>query len=215
MLSVNNLIGFGSISSTPPMAIVSYSTYAPNVSQSTHIIPAPSNILSGDILLVCLNMASGSALTYTMPSGWVETSDSNQRAIGYKIATGSEPSSYSFFSSAAGYITASIICIRYANYDTVGTISTAVKDAVAPSITVANKSFAFLVITQSNGTAVAAGSATGWTNVVPGFGNARGDNLSHYMTILYKYYDTSQATGNITTSTTYISRAQLVSTTQQ
>lgn len=71
-----------------------------SVSQSSHVINAPSGIVSGDLLLLFIQTDSAGGNAYTMPSGWTELLDVRETTnrvlagMAYKVAGGSEPSTY-------------------------------------------------------------------------------------------------------------------------
>jgi hypothetical protein len=95
--------------------VVSVSSYVASLTASFSV-PAPSNIVSGNLLITIL---SSSPETYTPPTGWTlyatfpASGGSEQISVYTKTATGSEPGSYSWSASAgsADYINVGILQI--------------------------------------------------------------------------------------------------------
>lgn len=112
-------------------------------------VPAPSGINEGNLLLTCLTRSgTSSAATSITGSGWTVAeffSGSYPSAILWKIATGSEPSSYSFNSAPPTDLDQFVAHIsRWSGVDTESPIlvapavqnSTTGNNLVAPSITI-------------------------------------------------------------------------------
>lgn len=205
-LNVNNLCGFGDNGvSDKDLQIISYISRTLTTASTSIAIDRPADVQAGDLLIAFLNVSTASVTTYTSPAGWTEVHDSGQRSISYKIATGSEPTSYTFTCGSSGYMQCGILVIRNANYQNVGAWS---NTSTATGITVGNKSLVFCVLSQSNGTSTPTWTVSGWDVAIPKFGATRGDNFSHYLAVFSKWYETGGATGNISTTA---ARAQLVS----
>jgi hypothetical protein len=123
----------------------SASSGANNGSATTVVIPAPSGVLSGDVMIA--SVAARGNPNFTAPAGWTLIRlDINgftlRQALYWKVATGSEPPSYTWTLSnsqaAAGGI------VAYSGVDTTNPIdvhsgafspSGATSSAVAPSVT--------------------------------------------------------------------------------
>ena len=75
---------------------------AANTTASTRLtIPTPANVAQGDLLVSCLSLNGGSIAATGAPAGWTRlaavTTIANPKVYGYyKVATGSEPASYSW-----------------------------------------------------------------------------------------------------------------------
>ena len=83
-----------------------------SVTSTTITITAPASIASGDFLLAVVAVQAGA--TWTTPTGWTLTfpvplTSYNRIAIFWKIAGGSEPSSYSFTASSSATIRGLIV----------------------------------------------------------------------------------------------------------
>lgn len=85
---------------------VSQSTAAPGGGGTTVVINAPATIAEGNVLVASIRAASaGTQITTTAPDGWVEISQlataTLSSSMWRKVATGSEPGTYTFTYSAA------------------------------------------------------------------------------------------------------------------
>jgi hypothetical protein len=104
-----------------PLSVVSSTTGNNGVAgaSSTTIILAPASITSGNLLVAIVGTGGGSAIT--VPSGWTlykvvaASGGSPALNIYWKIATGSEPSSYTFTLSPVDTLLVSILNISGAN----------------------------------------------------------------------------------------------------
>ena len=119
---------------------ISYSASTLATNSTSLPINKPSGVLAGDILVV--GLCSGSSGTWTPPSGWTELLDQGANpglAVMYKVATGSEPASYTFLVSTSTAIAGQILCIRTGMYDLIGSVATLAGNGnlVIPSITMA------------------------------------------------------------------------------
>lgn len=213
MLDVTNLIGFGVGEMTLKPIVSSYSTAILSGGGTSITCSKPSDVAEGDLLVAFLNIGTGVVVSYTHPSGWIEVHDSNQRAISYKIATDSEPTSYTFNSSGFGYLVCAIVCFKNSTYHTVGAISASGANPSAPAITTAKNSIVILVGSQSAGTTTSAWSVadTTYEVLVPKFGNTRGDNTTYYLALWAKYYEQETSTGTVQITSGVNTRAQLFS----
>lgn len=102
-------------------------------------IPAPSGIQAGDLLVSILG-TGGATVTWTDPSGWTEIANINGFTglrILTKVATGSEPGSYTFTSSNTRAMAGHILALRNAQIDVVGSFFGASGNVVMPSVTAA------------------------------------------------------------------------------
>jgi hypothetical protein len=103
---------------------------------TTLTIPKPANTSQGDVLVSCVSLSGGSIGSSGVPSGWTLLADVtgqpfNPRVYGYyKVATSSEPASYSWTTSSTasgGSIT------RYSGASGVDTAATLAFSSVAAS----------------------------------------------------------------------------------
>ena len=217
MLDVTNLIGFGVGVSKSSPKIVSHTT-ALNSAGSTSISCAkPSGTQSGDFIIafLCLGQVINSGV-WNVPSGWTSAFVRNQRAILYKVAGGSEPASYTFTNNILSIPLVSLVTVRPASFDAVGTISSATTNPSAPALSVAGDSSVFCVVTQT----VANNSNTyewlleGWQTLVPRFGATNaGDlnNMTTYMKVFYRDDLDAGLVGPVSVTSTVTARAQLFS----
>ena len=209
MLNVNELIGFGASNNESP-AIKSYAATSNATNTTTLVINTPAEVQPGDLLVAAVVLGAGAAATFTISGGWTELSDANQRAVYVKIATGSEPSSYTITSTVSGNLTGAIVCVTAAAYDVSSVLSTSAVSPVTNSITLArNDSLALIIQTQSSGTSTGTWSL-GWSTAVPKTGRVDGGNITAYIQIYYKVFDAG-ATGTVTvTSSGTSTRAQII-----
>lgn len=118
-------------SATPTGAIVrvnSESTHNTTTSSSL-VISKPAGVVEGDLMLAFMSTSGTTARTWTGASGWTEVADQNaypNLRVAYKIATSSEPSSYTFTASTSTtYLAGGILALRNATYAGVGSIPSA------------------------------------------------------------------------------------------
>lgn len=90
---------------------------ASTVAGNNTTVNAPTGIVSGDMLIACVytEVASG---TWTPPSGWtlldaqVDTGSTAWLHTYYKVATASEPSTYTWTQPAGGWTSIRIVCFN-------------------------------------------------------------------------------------------------------
>lgn len=107
-----------------------------NSTSSTSLsINKPSNVVEGNLLIAFAgNLQTGS--TYSLPSGWVSLSQVSGRLLAYKVATASEPSSYTFtINVASTSFSGAIINIKNGVYAVNSGWGASGNPAIAPSIT--------------------------------------------------------------------------------
>lgn len=87
----------------------------------------PSGVVSGDFLFAIMAAEDGAGVTWTGDTGWTEIADQGVPAslrIAYKVAGGSEPSTYTFTTSAITTVIGTIVAFTSSAYDSVGGFST-------------------------------------------------------------------------------------------
>jgi hypothetical protein len=87
-------------------------------------ISKPAGTAEGDLMVAV--MAIPTNATWTGATGWTEVADEGSSPglrVAYRVAGASEGSSYTFTSSASGTSSGCIITYRYADFDTIGSIS--------------------------------------------------------------------------------------------
>lgn len=95
---------------------------------STCVINKPTGTASGDLLVAYL--ASGASVTFTLPSGWtlvsayLNTGSNMTAGVAYKVAGGSEPTSYTFSDDTASGAPLCGAILTYRGVDTVNPINT-------------------------------------------------------------------------------------------
>lgn len=121
--------------------LVGYSNSTLNAQQATVSVAAVPKVRAGD-LLVAIMGADGSC-TWTGDTGWTETFDNSGSPsirMATKIATGSEPGSYTFTASSSSFRpAATILAFRRAALDVAGSVVRSGGDfpTAAPAITAA------------------------------------------------------------------------------
>lgn len=108
-------------------------------SASSIAVTMPSGIAAGDLLIVVLSHGT-SLVTWGTPGGWTALAFGQSNAIFYRIATGSESSTYTFTPSVAGILTASAWRITGSHASAAPEVqstnsSTSTKNADPPSLT--------------------------------------------------------------------------------
>ena len=114
------------------------STQSASAGVTTLVINKPTGTIEGDLMVAF--MGSPASVTWTGATGWTEVADqgaSPSTRIAYKVAGGSEPSSYTFTTSvSANTPSGSIVSIEGGSYDAISTINTS-NPLVIPRIDVA------------------------------------------------------------------------------
>jgi hypothetical protein len=101
----------------PVITRVGASKLAPSARKQAVLVPAPSGIVAGDLLLACL-YAGDNSITITPPAGWSEHAaiggiGANYRAVWYShVAAASEPPGYAFGLSVDTTVAAAIVAYR-------------------------------------------------------------------------------------------------------
>lgn len=96
---------------------------------STLPLTVPSGVQAGDLMVAIMtaNTDSLSSTSWTSPAGWTEVGESSGSkavALSYKVATASEPASYTFTASPNfPFIAGSMLIFRNGAFDTIGTFS--------------------------------------------------------------------------------------------
>jgi len=102
---------------------------------TTLVINKPPGTTEGDLMVsVVLSSVSNS---WTGDTSWVEVADEVAAPairVAYKLASSSEPISYTFTASGPGVLAGAILTYRYANYDTIGSFVSA-STLLIPTIT--------------------------------------------------------------------------------
>lgn len=97
-----------------PMVVDWGWTYTTSTNGTSITIERPQDCQAGDLLLAVLSTDTGTQ-TWTLPSGWnliFSYTNNTNLAMAWKIATGSEPTSYTFSYSVAETSNGSILVIR-------------------------------------------------------------------------------------------------------
>lgn len=153
-------------------SFISSSFYQTPSNSSSITVSKPTDVVAGDILLwfgVC--SGASTSFTYTPTSGWTEIKDQGappDAYIMYKIATSSEPSSYTVTaSSSSTVLAATILCLRGLSYQNIGTLAVSTTASVtAPSITIANNNSLLIMYAGINGTNRIFSTPAGMTNIL-------------------------------------------------
>jgi hypothetical protein len=126
-------------SSKKEMRYISVRTYQSTTTETTHNVPAPTNYIAGDLIIIFLSVATNLTQTLTN-SGWttvVNTYDAtaqNLMHVAYRTA-GSEPSTYGVNQSVDRGLVAACVVLRNAAYNSFATAVSASGTGVPVSIT--------------------------------------------------------------------------------
>lgn len=107
------------------------------------VIDKPIGVAEGDLMVAAMQNSDGKNRTWTGDSGWTEVVDPNSQPnlrIAYKLATASEPGSYTFTcNNNGGIVSGAIVAYSGAVFETVGSVASmaAAGTISAPSITAA------------------------------------------------------------------------------
>lgn len=198
--SIQGACGFVATPTTP--TFVSYDIFATTSSATSFTVNAPTSISSGNLLIAVANFNAGSAATLTAPSGWTVVNTTANRFFAHKVATGSEPSSYTFTTSVSAAGTVAVMNFSGAAIDVFGTTSAASTNPTAPSITLAQNNSLVLCAVTANASNNSV-SVTGFTQIYERTAGSAQDISS-------KSFN-SGATGTVaTTATASGSRASLI-----
>lgn len=126
---IHDLIMAGSIyGKSPPSYVATAQTHNGATSTNTVVINKPTGTQSGDLMIAFMAGGLG-AITWSGDTSWTAVTDQNalpNLRVAYKVAGGSEGSSYTFTASAStSHLTGCIVTYRGAAYNTIGSIGTA------------------------------------------------------------------------------------------
>ena len=96
-------------------------------------INVPSGVQSNDLLVAFWHSNASTGNLWTPPSGWTELIDTSPLCVAYKVASGSEPASYTFTHQSNAFAGV-MVALRSAALDVTGTVATSL---TATSITLA------------------------------------------------------------------------------
>lgn len=167
---------------------------------STLVATAPSSIAQGDFLLwVGTTTAASTNITFTFPSGWTEIEDQGAPPnfhVAYKIATSSEPATYTLSaSSSASVLAGAILRFTGAAYDTIGAIAVSTTTSItANGSTVAENKSLRLLLAVINGTNRTFSTPSDTTALI---NTGTTDNLS---IAVFSSVENSGTTNNLTTT---------------
>ncbi len=127
-----------SVGQASAIARASTSTVVNTTATNVVSVATPSQTQSGDVLVACLALNGGNVASSGVPSGWQPlasvTAISNPHVFGYyKVASSSEPASYSW--NLASSVANGAGIARYSGVDTTSPLDTAVATASGASAT--------------------------------------------------------------------------------
>ena len=129
-----------------PEFIASATRQNPNTSSSL-TINVPSGTTDGDLMVAF--MAAEDNLTWTGATGWTEVADQGlapSLRVAYKVASSSEPASYTFTSTDSRLTAGSILTYRGASYDAIGSFAVDASPLVVTGPTAAADFSVLLVV---------------------------------------------------------------------
>lgn len=138
-------------------------------SGSSLVINKPAGTTTDDLMVaVCLN--GGGTATWTGPSGWTEIADLNGRPLSgvyYRKATSADSSvsSYTFTSNPNRTLAGSIITLRYADYDTIGTSTSGSDPLILPAVTASLSQTMLLAVAGRDAASISPSIPTSMTSV--------------------------------------------------
>lgn len=128
------------VTNEPDLApeFVSYASTQSTVVGQTLTVSKPAGTVSGDLMLAVMSAGGTGSGSWTGDTGWTEIADEGSLPnlrLAYKMAGGSEPSSYTFTCAEPNNLTTGcILTYRYASYDTIGAFTTSSDPLNLPSI---------------------------------------------------------------------------------
>lgn len=164
----------------PPVAYAASSTHDLR-SDATLTIAIPADVVAGNLMVACIGIALTNGVV-TPPSGWTEfaqhsTSDGVVHSLFGKIATGSEPSSYTFTCTGGPYTEGVIFRVTGENPTTpldVYQFATGTSGSTRPNPGVTTTEDNTLLVYFCGGSDAVTGAPAGmtpiWTNPGSGFG---------------------------------------------
>jgi hypothetical protein len=116
--SSNGIAGMVAVKASGTIEYVGTETAHGIVTSDTLTINKPAGVVSGDVMyaLIVHESGSGTSITWTPPSGWTRIGPllanlGQQGEFYYKVAGGSEPSSYAFETDVANEMSGSIVAL--------------------------------------------------------------------------------------------------------
>lgn len=160
----------GTAGSTPVTFIASASNETSTSSDTTIVVSKPSGTLSGHLMVAICNWDVGGG-AWTGDTGWTEVLDQGTTApgtrIAWKLAGGSEPTSYTFTTAVAPIsLQAFILTFSSAAFDVVGAASANATPSVAPAITVSANGSLLVATYSRSGSSTTYSTPTGMTALV-------------------------------------------------
>lgn len=176
---------------------------AETVTGGSVTVNKPTGTTSGDLLIAVMSAGSNNQ-TWTGDTGWTEAADSGllpDLRVAYKVAGGSEPSTYTFTGSfGAGSRSAIILTVRGLSYTSIGafgTIQTTSPVTVSASLTTTVSPAVLLYLAGSSG------ATTSWTTPTDMNYINQEIGSSGSSTIIFSQYTTAAASTAFTKSSTY------------
>lgn len=155
-----------------PASVRSVSSASILYSTAAKTIDAPPGVATGDMLLLIMHCDYGAAADFKVPTGFTTlntrelAANGDKQVIGYKIATGFEPASYTLGVPVDADMRADLLCIQGVDSTVSPTINTAVSASSATTHTaptVTPGSARGLLITAASLSAGTAGQTFSWT----------------------------------------------------
>lgn len=164
------------------------STNYANASKIT--IATPSPIAAGDILLAQITFSGGSGTRVTAPSGWTlldrkDNGTAVSQAIYYKVATSSEPTSYTWTLSASGRFAGGITAFRGADTGSPidgygGQVNASSTTVTAPTVTTRYANDMIVMLAGYNGSEKTFSGPSGFTQTYIQNANAGPNGTTAY-----------------------------------
>ena len=160
---------------TPGSGIVreSVSEASNNTAATTLTLPRPANVAQGDVLVSCVALNGGTIGAAGVPTGWTPlasvTAQPNPKVYGYyKVATSSEPASYSWTTSST---TSGGSIARYSGAGGLDTSATSASGAAAssgsvPGVTTTTPNAMLVGCMSVNSSSVTLTSPTGMSQAI-------------------------------------------------
>lgn len=148
----------------PPEFVASASTQNAT-SGTTLVINKPTGTVEGD-LMIAVMAADGPSSGWTGDTDWTELADQGATPslrIAYKVASASEPSSYTFTASLSRRLSGCILTYRNAVYDTIGSFTAGTDPLILPSVSPSENQSTLIAVGAKNDKDTTLGTPTGMT----------------------------------------------------
>ncbi len=170
-------------------------TFAQSTGATTITVNKPSGVAAGTLLIAFLH--SDSSLTWTELSGWDDIVDVGGRCIQWRVADGTEGSTFTFTRSGTTNTCSVILqAVENARVDAVSTVSTLADPTTVAGVDVSRASSTLLLFGSVGSASISFNTPTGFTKQYED-----NDSTAPSSVLFYQQNVSTGATGNVSLST--------------